>query len=98
MAEEVVVVVVTIMKVNVHTRVDAEDAEHVEDVVVQINVCDLTTIKINPMELIGWRISSMNQGFMPSLRQNRRPNYMNYPITEAPSPLQPKIQPQWNRG
>ena len=62
MAEDVVVVVVAIMKLNVHTRVDAEDVEHVGDVVVHINVCDLTTMKIHPMELIGWRIISMNQG------------------------------------
>ena len=47
------VVVVTIIKVNGHTRVDAEEAEHVRDVVVQINVCDLTTMEIYPKELIG---------------------------------------------
>ena len=51
-------VVVTITKVNGHTRVDTKDTEHVGDVVVQINVCDLTTPEIHPMELIGWRISS----------------------------------------
>ena len=28
----------------------------------------------------------MNQGFMPSLRQNRRYDYMNYAIAEAPTP------------
>ena len=74
---EDVVVVVTITKVNGHIRVDAEDADHRGGVVVQINVCDLTTMEIHSMELIGWRISSMNQYFMPSLRQNRRPDYMN---------------------
>ena len=58
--EEDLVVVVTITKVNGHTRVDAEDVEHVGDVVVQINVCNLTTMEIHPKELIGWRISSMN--------------------------------------
>ena len=60
-AEDVVVVVVTIAKVNGHTRVDAEDTEHVGDVVVQINVCNLTTMEIYTKELIGWRISYMNQ-------------------------------------
>ena len=74
---EYVVVVVTITKVNGHTRVDAEDAEHVGDVVVQINVCGLMNMEIHSMELIGWRTSSMNQGVMPSSRQNRRPNYIN---------------------
>ena len=47
MVAEDVVVVVPITKVNGHTRVDmedAEDAEHVGDVVVLINVCDLTTM------------------------------------------------------
>ena len=77
---------VTITKVNGHTRVDEEDAKHVGEVVVHINVCDLMTMEIHPMELIGWRISSMNQGFMPSFWQNRRPDYMNYAITEAPPP------------
>ena len=62
MAKDVVVVVVTITKVNGHTRVDEEDAEHVGDVEVQINVCVLTTMETHPMEWIGWRISSMNQG------------------------------------
>ena len=38
-----VVVEVTITKINDHTRVDAGYVEHVGDVVVQINVCDLTT-------------------------------------------------------
>ena len=28
----------------------------------------------------------MNQGFMPILRYNRRPDYMNYAIAEAPPP------------
>ena len=85
MVEEDVVVVATITKVNGHKRVDAEDAEYVGDVLVHINVCDLTT-----KELIGWRISSTNQGFIPSLRQNRRPDYMNYTIAELPPPLKPK--------
>ena len=44
-----VAVVLSITKVNGHTRVDAEDAENVGDVVVQINVCDLTTMEIHPM-------------------------------------------------
>ena len=52
MAEDVVVVV-TITKANGHTRVDAEDVENVRDVVVQINVCDLTTKDIHPKEFIG---------------------------------------------
>ena len=78
------VVVVTIAKVNGHTRVDVEDVEHVGDVAVQINVCNLTTMEIHPMELIGWRISSMNQGFMPSFQQNKITDYMKYEITEAP--------------
>ena len=47
--EEMVAVVLSITKVNGHTRVDAEDAENVGDVVVQINVCDLTTMEIHPM-------------------------------------------------
>ena len=72
-----VVVEVTITKINDHRRVDAADVEHVGDVAVQINVCDLTTREIHPMELIGWRISSMNQGFMLSFQQNKRPGYMN---------------------
>ena len=46
------VVVVTIAKVNIHTRVDAEDAEHVRGVVFHINVCNLMTTEIHPMELI----------------------------------------------
>ena len=91
-------VVVTITKVNGHTRVDAEDADHVGYVVVQINVCNLMTMEIHPMELIGWRKSSMNQEFMPSYRKNRRPEYMKYAITEGPTPLQPKRHPQWNCG
>ena len=61
--------------------------------------CGLTTKKIHPKELIGWRIGYMNQGFMPILQHNRRPDYMNYAIAEAPPPpLQPKRSPQWNRG
>ena len=44
MAEDVMVDVVTITKVNEHTRVDAEDRENVGDVVVQINMCNLTTM------------------------------------------------------
>ena len=38
-----VVVEVTITKINGYTRVDTADMEHVGDVAVQINVCDLTT-------------------------------------------------------
>ena len=64
MTEDVVVVMVTITNVNVHTRVDAEDADHMGDEVVQIYICNLTTMEIHPKELIGWRISSMNQDFM----------------------------------
>ena len=51
-----VVVEVTITKINGHTRVDARDVEHVGDVAVQINVCDLTTRETHPMEFIGWRM------------------------------------------
>ena len=76
-----VVVLVTITKVNGHTRVDAEDVENVGYVAVQINLCDLTTMKTHHMELIGWGISYMNQGFMPIFCQNKRPDYMNYKIT-----------------
>ena len=94
----VVVVVVTITKVNSHTRVDTEDAEHVGDVVVQIDVCDLMNMEIHLMELIGWRISSMNQVFMRSFWHNRRLDSINYEITEAPPPLQAKIYPQRNHG
>ena len=47
-----VVVEVTITKINGHTRVDAGDMEYVGDVAVQINVCDLTTMETQPMELI----------------------------------------------
>ena len=72
-----VVVEVTITKINGHTRVDTGGVEHVEGVAVHINVCDLTAIGTHPMELIGWRISSMDQGFMPSFQQNKRPGYMN---------------------
>ena len=68
MVAEDVVVVVTITKANIHTRLHAEDAGDVEHVVVQIKVCDLTTKEIHPNELIGWNISSMKKGFMPSLR------------------------------
>ena len=64
----VTVVVVTMTKINGHKRVDEEDMEHVGDVAVQINVCDLRTMETNSMELIGWRISSTNQGFMPSFQ------------------------------
>ena len=53
MAEEVLVVVVTITNVNGHTRVDVEDAEHVGDEAVKINFCDLTTMETYAMELIG---------------------------------------------
>ena len=81
------VVVVTITKIKYHRRMDAEDADHVGDMVVHINVCNLITTKIHPMELIGWRISSMNQNFMPIFWQNRKPDYMNYATTEAPPPL-----------
>ena len=49
MAEGLVVVVVTITNVNGHTRVDVEDAEHVGDEAVKINVCDLTTMETHPM-------------------------------------------------
>ena len=77
MAGDVVVVVLTITKINGHTRVDVGDVEHVGDVAVQINVCNLTTRETQPMELIGWRISSMNQGFMPIFQHNKRPGYMN---------------------
>ena len=73
----VVVVVVTITKVNSHTRVDEEDVEHVVDVAGQIIVCNLMTMEIHPMELIGWKISSMNQGFMQSFQQYKRTGYMN---------------------
>ena len=67
------VVEVNITKINVHTRVDAGNVEHVGDVAVQITMCDLTTMENHPMELIGWRISSMNQGFMSSFQQNKIP-------------------------
>ena len=90
MVEDMVVVVITITKVNVHTRVDTEDVKHVGDVVVLINVCNLTAMEIHPKGLIGRRISSMNQDFMPILQRSRRPNYMNYAIAETPPPLQPK--------
>ena len=44
-AEDVVVLLlITITKVNIHTRVDAEDAERMGDVAVQTNVCNLTTM------------------------------------------------------
>ena len=48
-----VVVKITIIKISGHKRVDAEDMEHVGDVVVQIIVCDLTVMETHPMELIG---------------------------------------------
>ena len=80
------VVVTTITKANGHTSVDAEDTEDVGDVVVKINVWNLMTKEIHPKELVGWKISSTNQGFM----QNRRIDYMNYATEEAPPPLQPK--------
>ena len=38
---------------NGHTRVDAEDAEDAGYVVLQINMCNLTTKEINPKEFIG---------------------------------------------
>ena len=68
---------VTITKINGHTKMDAGDMEHVGDMAVQINVCDLTTREIHLMEMIGWRISSMNQGFMPSFQYKKIPGYMN---------------------
>ena len=71
------VVKITITKIDGHTRVDAGDVDHVGDMTVQINLCDLTTRETHPMELIGWRISSMNQFFMPNFKQNKRPGYMN---------------------
>ena len=89
-AEDVVVAVVTITKINCHTRVDTEDTDHVGSVVVQINMCDLMTMEIHPMELIWCRISSMNQGFMPSFQQNRKPDYMNYAITGVQTTLPQK--------
>ena len=85
-----VVVVVKITKVNGHTRVDAEDVDHMGYVAVQINGCNLTTMETHPIELIGWRISSIKKGFMTSFRQSKRPDYMNYKTTEAPPLLQPK--------
>ena len=49
MAEDVVVVVVvTISKVNCHTRVDTEDAEHVEDVVIHIKCATQRLWKYTP--------------------------------------------------
>ena len=86
----VVVVVVTINKVNGHTRVDTEDVEHVGDVAFKINMCNLMNMETQPMELIGWSISSINQGFMPIFWHNKITDYMNYKITEAPPHLQPK--------
>ena len=71
-----VVVKVNIPKINGHTRVNAGDVEHVGDVAVQINVCNLTTRETHPMELIGWRIGSMKQGLIPSFQQKKRPGYM----------------------
>ena len=52
----VVVVVVTINKVNGHTRVDAEDVEHVGGVTIKINTCNLMNMETHPMELIVWSI------------------------------------------
>ena len=72
-----VVVEVIITKINDHTRVDAGDVDHMGYVAVQINMCNLTTRETHPMELIGCRISSMNQGLMPSCQQNKRPGYTN---------------------
>ena len=72
-----VVVKVTINKINGHTRVDAGYMEHVGVVPIQINMCDLATMYTHPMELNGWRISSMNQGFMPNFQHNKRPGNMN---------------------
>ena len=72
-----VVIVVTIIKVNDYTRVETEDMEHVGDMAVQTNVCNLVTMENIPMELIGWRINYMNQGFMPSFQQNKITGYMN---------------------
>ena len=43
------VVEVTITKINGHTRVDVGEVEHVGDVSVQINVCNLTTRETHPM-------------------------------------------------
>ena len=70
-------VVINITKVKVRTRVEAEDVEHMGDVEVKINVYYLMTMETHPMELIGWRISFMNQGFITSFRQSKRPSYMN---------------------
>ena len=63
-----VVVEVTITKINGHTSVEEGYMKHMEDMAVQINVCHLTTVKTHLMELIGWRISSINQCFMPSFQ------------------------------
>ena len=52
MAEDVVVVV-NINKVNVHTRLNTSDTDHLGDVVLQINVCELSTMENHPMGLIG---------------------------------------------
>ena len=52
MAGEVVVVVVTITKVNGHTRVNAEDVEHIGYVAIQINVCGLMTMETHPTTTI----------------------------------------------
>ena len=77
MVEGGVVVEVTITKINNHKRVDAGDMKHVGDVAVQINVCNLMTRETHPMELIRWRISYINQSFMPSFQQNKISGYMN---------------------
>ena len=67
------VVEVTITKINSHTRVDTGELEHVGDVSVQINVCDLTTRETHPMELIRWSISSMNQGLCQVFSRKKDP-------------------------
>ena len=69
----VVVVEVSITKIHGHIRVDVEHVEHAGDVAVQINVCKIRTMETHPMELIGWRISSMNQDFMPSFQLKKDP-------------------------
>ena len=44
-----VVVEVTITKINGHTRVESGEVEHLGDMSVQINVCNLTTRETHPM-------------------------------------------------
>ena len=91
-AEDVVAVVVTISKLNGHTMVDAEDAEDVGDVAVHINVCDLTTMETHPMELIGWRISSMNQIFANFLAEKKTLLYeLKNNRSATPPPETPKV-------